>query len=297
MIIVGTDKRPPLLLADAWRDYIAEHCTRKGQEVRRVVYVARHWLRIMGADSEVATWRRRHVDDYAQRRAAEGVMAATIRREMCLQRAALNHEVKWERLEKIPHFEKPSGEARKRRPMTEEEYRRLMASPLPRRIRLFFVVAYNTGHRARAIEELTWDRVDLEARTLDFNVPGRPRNNKRRVSGFPIPDELLVRLMAAKAYRDLKAPDDPYVIGLGPRGIASTTYHACKDALRKVGINEEGLCRHTMRKMYVTERIKGGMNPEKVAALIADNVQTMRKSYSILNTEDLRETANFRRAA
>jgi hypothetical protein len=90
---------------------------------------------------------------------------------------------------------------------------------------------------------------------------------------------------------------DEYVIGLGPRGICSTTYHECKAALRAVGINEEGLCRHTVRKTFVTERIKAGLNPEKVAALIADNPQTMCKHYSIMNTEDLRDTANMRRAA
>jgi hypothetical protein len=40
-----------------------------------------------------------------------------------------------------------------------------------------------------------------------------------------------------------------------------------------------------------------GANPEKVAALIADNPVTMRRHYSILLTEDLRETANMRAAA
>lgn len=41
-------RRPPYYLLDAWRDYVHEHCRRKGQEVRRVVYIARDWLRVMG---------------------------------------------------------------------------------------------------------------------------------------------------------------------------------------------------------------------------------------------------------
>ena len=283
----------PLYLYDVWSAYIHEHAMPRQQDVRRVAYVARHWFRIMGPDAEPATWKRANVDQYTARRKAEGVQAATIRRELCIQQAALNHARKFERIEKVPHFEKPIGEPAKRRPMTDEEFRRLMASPMPRRVRLFFILAFNTGSRASAIEELTWDRVDLEGRTIDFNVPGRPRNNKRRVSGFPISDALYQRLVAAKAYRDLKTPDDPYVIGLSPRGLASTTYHACKEALRAVGINELGLCRHTLRKTFVTERIKAGKNPAKVAALIADNPNTMHRHYSILNTRDLREAAEL----
>jgi integrase len=282
---------PPTLL-QLWRDYIHEHARRKGQEINRIVYVAKHFLRIMGIDSTPGLWKRADVRAYEDQRKAEGVMASTIRREMCLQQASLNHARKWERIERVCHFEKPSGENRMRRPLTEEEFRRLMLSPLPRRIRMFFLMAYHTGHRAGAIEGLTWDRVDFGARTIDFNEPGMRRTNKRRVSGFPIPDELLPRLESAYARRA-----DDYVIGLGPRGKLSTTYHACKEALRAVGIDEAGICRHTIRKTFVTERIKLGANPEKVAALIADNPVTMRKHYSILNTEDLRATANMRAAA
>jgi integrase len=62
---------------------------------------------------------------------------------------------------------------------------------------MFYVMAYWTGHRARAIETLKWERVNFEARTIDFNEPGARRTNKRRVDGFPIPDELLPRLLAA----------------------------------------------------------------------------------------------------
>jgi integrase len=296
-IVYRPDFPKPFYLYDAWSDYIAEHCARKGQEVRRVVYVARHWLRIMGPDSEPATWKRATVDRYAEQRRAEGVMGSTIRREMSLQRAALSHAKKWERIDKVPHFEKPSGQGSIRRPMTEEEYARLMRSPLPRRVRMFYLLAYHTGHRARAIETLPWDRVDLERGTIDFNEPGARRTNKRRVDGFPMPDELRRRLVSAREYRDTFRPDDPYVIGLGPRGKCSTTYHDCKAALKAVGIDELGICRHTVRKTFVTERIKAGANPEKVAALIADNPVTMRKHYSVLLTEDLRATADFRSAA
>lgn len=288
--------RPPYLHADAWRDYVQERCRRLGQDVMRVCYVARHWLRIMGPDAEPNRWKIADVARYEDVRRSEGVMPTTIRREMCLMQAALNHNKKRERLERVPHFEKPSGEGRKRRALTENEFKRLMAAPMPYRIRLFLLLAFWTGHRSRAIETLTWARVNLEARTIDFNEPGARRTNKRRVDGFPIPDELYGRLVAAKARHDAKCPSDPYVIGFGPRGKPSTTYAECKAALRAIGIDELGICRHTLRKTFVTERIKLGANPEKIAALIGDNAGTMRKHYVSLQTDDLRGTANLRAA-
>lgn len=281
---------PPTHL-ELWRDYIHEHARRLGQDVQRLTYVALHWLRIMGIDSTPGEWKRAHTQRFVDARLAEGVKPTTIRRDMCLMQACLNHARKWERIEKVPHFEKPSGEGSKRRPLTEEEFARIMRQPMLGRVKRFFLLAYWTGHRSRAIEELTWDRVDFERRTLDFNVPGRRLHNKRRVSGFPIPDELLPRLEQWYALRK-----DDYVIGLGPRGKASTTYHAAKEVLRAAGINEAGICRHTLRKTFVTTRIVAGGNPEKVAALIADNPQTMRKHYSVLLAEDLRATANLRAA-
>ena len=283
----------PVTLLDAWRDYIHEHAKARGQEIRRLVYVAKPWLRIMGIDSTPGDWKRADVRHYVDTRRAEGKSDATIRRELCLQHAALNHELHWERIAKVCYFEKPSAGSKVRRPLTEEEYRRLMRSPLTFRLRMFFVMAYWTGHRARAIETLTWDRVHFDTRTIDFNEPGARRTNKRRVDGFPIPDELLPRLEAA--YQ--RPARDEYVIGRGPRGRVSTTYHQAKDALRAVGIDEVGICRHTLRKTFVTERIKAGGNPEKIAALIADNPATMRRHYSVLMSEDLRATANLRAAA
>lgn len=281
---------PPTLLG-IWQQYIHERARKLGQDINRVRYVAKGWLRVMGIDSTPGEWKRAQTALYADTRLAEGAKATTVRREMCLMQACMNHAKKWERIEKVPHFEKPSGESSKRRPLTEEEYARIMRQPMPARIRMFFLIAYWTGSRSRAIEELMWDRVDFERRTLDFNIPGRRLHNKRRVSGFPIPDGLLPRLEQAYARRQ-----NEYVIGLGPHGKCSTTYHACKDVLRAAGINEQGICRHTLRKTFVTERLKLDCNPEKVAALIADNPQTMRKHYSILMAEDLRATANLKAA-
>jgi peroxiredoxin len=94
----------------------------------------------------------------------------------------------------------------------------------------------------------------------------------------------------------MKCPDDPYVIGLGRAHDGKTpvsVYNEFKAALRVIGVDELGIACHSIRKMFVTERIKAGKNPEKIAALIADNPATMRRHYSMMVTNDLRDTAEL----
>ncbi len=280
---------PDATLANVYRSYVHEHVMRKGQDVPRVIAVARHFCEFFGWDRDAATLKLADFAALEDKRRADGVGATSVRREFTYHRAAVSHAFKRERVSKIPHIVMPEGTPAKRRPLSMAEYELLMKkAPMSYRTRMYFRMAFWTGHRASAIEQLTWDRVHFDSRTIDFNVPGMRITSKRRVDGFPIPDELMPLLLAAKERRESKQLDDPYVIGAG-----CNTYFVCKQALKSVGIHELGLCRHTLRKTFVTERIKAGKDPEKVAALIGDNAGTMRKSYLILQSEDLRASANL----
>lgn len=287
-----------LTVHKVFEHYIEHHASRKGQDVNRLRGTARHFETFF-LDRAVTTLKRADFRAYEDSRLAKGVKGTTVRKELTMFQAAMNHCVKWELLPACPKIEKPSAEGGKRRPLTEEEFGRLMAQPLSFRAEMFFWLAYWTGARSKAIEHLTWDRVHFDTKTLDYNEPGQRKHNKRRVDGFPIPDELLPKLQAAYDRHLRERPDDPYVITRGSprRNQVATTYHQCKAALRAIGINENGICRHTLRKTFTTERLKEGHPPALVAALIGDKVDTMMKHYSHLLTEDLRGVANRRKAA
>ena len=45
---------------------------------------------------------------------------------------------------------------------------------------LFILIGLYTGRRKEAILSLRWPQVDLGAGRIDFEIPGRKRNNKRR---------------------------------------------------------------------------------------------------------------------
>jgi integrase len=65
----------------------------------------------------------------------------------------------------------------------------------------FLWLGLETAARCAAIRQLTWDRVDWQTKTIDFNVPGRKRTKKRRAV-VPISRalEAPLRRMQAEAF-------------------------------------------------------------------------------------------------
>ena len=62
---------------------------------------------------------------------------------------------------------------------------------------LFILIGLYTGRRKEAILSLRWPQVDLHAGTIDFEVAGRRRTNKKR-GMIPIPPRLLPHLRRAR---------------------------------------------------------------------------------------------------
>jgi integrase len=284
----------PQNLIDVHRFYLRERLARRGSNVSRPRASFRNINEFFGpaadpTDLKLVDWQR-----YEDHRYAQGVKPPTVRREITFHQAAMRHALKRERIAKVPHIEKPSGDViHERRAATQEEYRLLMGDgKMPYRIRMFFRLAYFTGHRAQAIEQLEWSRVDWQEGTLDFNLPGRIVKTKKRNGAFPIPDELLPFLQSAYKRHLDRFPSDPYVIGAGKRGGASSTGAECKAAWKSVGIDVDGLNRHCFRKTFITEKVKAGVPLPTAATLIGDRADTAGKHYFKVAPKDMRDAVN-----
>jgi heterodisulfide reductase subunit C len=123
-----------------------------------------------------------------------------VRKELGIYRAMVSHNFKYERVAAVPYIERPEGQgsasaARSRRRSSARCWR----CPSATGCGSSCTSRAWTGHRKRAIETLTWNRVDLEQRIINFNDPTMRLTKKRRVDGFPIPEDLHRRLTAAKA--------------------------------------------------------------------------------------------------
>lgn len=274
---------------DVARSYVVEHVIPAKCDLKRSAYCLGLAMSVWGPRHDARKLTRADGRLYAQVREKDGVKSATIRREMAIIGAALRHAVKEERLVKAPKFAMPAQSSPRIRWLTPEEWARLRCTPKPARIQRFLLIAFGTGVRSRAIEELQWSRVDFANRTMDFRVPGVVYKNKRRPIA-PINDELLPRL---QAMYDRRNPADPYVIGLGPRGKPSCTYAGVKEALAAIGIREAGVARHVARHSFCSWRVQKGFSYAHIGALVGDTAGMIERVYGHLSPHHLMAASNL----
>lgn len=120
------------------------------------------------------------VKDYGKRRPR--CSAYTIRNELAIIRAALNHAEKNKLIGKAPFIEMPKLPPKPVRYLTKDQFRALVAAAHAPHVALFMKLAVATGARSTAMLELTWDRVDFVRGIIDFNPPGRVQTSKYRAT-------------------------------------------------------------------------------------------------------------------
>lgn len=220
---------------------------------------------------------------YAELRANDGVQDGTIRREIAVLRAALNWSAKqqppW--IARAPFIEAPPAPPPRSRWLSREEVARLMrACERTPHLHLFVMLAYYTAARSGAILDLTWDRVDFEARRIEYDRPGRQRNNKRRAV-VPIAPELLGALQTARLHATCSS-----VIEYRGRAVASVK-KAFGEATRRAGV--EDCSPHVLRHTAATHMVTAGVPLRQVARLLGDTEATIERVYGKHDPDFLRE--------
>lgn len=140
-----------------------------------------------------------------------------------------------------------------------------------KRTALFVLLALNTAARAESIESLTWDRVDLRRRLIDFRDKGRKVTKKRRV---PVP--ISARLFRPLA-REWIAQGRPQV---GPvlRSFGSTRKGF--EWISKHLFPGLGLTRHDLRRTWATLAAQNGVSMFDIAGVLGDTLPTVEKHYA-----------------
>lgn len=223
---------------------------------------------------------------YTELRAKEGVADGTIRREIAVLRAALNWSAKqqppW--IARAPFIEAPPAPPPRSRWLTREEVARLMrACERTPHLYLFVMLAYYTAARSGAILDLAWDRVDFEARRIEYDRPGRRRTNKRRAI-VPIAPELMGALQTARGYATCNS-----VIEYRGRPVASVK-KAFGEAAHRARLAD--CSPHTLRHTAATHMVTAGVPLRQVARLLGDTEATVERVYGKHDPDFLREAVN-----
>ncbi|MGB9154306.1 MAG: site-specific integrase [Alphaproteobacteria bacterium] len=302
------------LIATALRWYVQERVSELanpdifGRAVKNLID-------FFGAKAPVATITPQLLKQYAQRRKRkvrtyktnEGIKkvtdnkpisSATIRRELVVLAAALNHAVKNGRLTLTPKIIlPPSGQSRTRY-LDHKEIEQLLAACVAPHIRMFVLLALNTGARRGAILDLRWPQVDMVNRIIYLNPEGRAQTSKRRAI-VPINDSLYDALLKAKdsAKEQLEkrqeegdhSPACPHVITYRNAPVLNIK-KGFKESCNRAGLTE--VMPHTLRHTAGTLMALAGIDLFLIAKVLGHSVQKTTELYAHHRPEYLRDAVN-----
>lgn len=263
--------------------YLADRRDREMPGADRLMWAHKPLIRILGVKPpEAITEAECH--RYAARRRKEGVVDGTVRTELAALKAALRWAVGRERgfIAEAPTISMPPRPEARIRWLTREEAGRLLAACGTPHVRLFVTIALNTAARSGAILAMTWDRVDLPNRVIDFREPGRAQTRKRRKL-VRINETLAAALTEAHAF----ATTD-YVIEWAGGPIVRMK-NGFKRATHRAGL--PGVTPHVLRHTAVTWMLQAGVSIWEAAGMAGMTAEMVERVYGHAHPDYMRNAA------
>lgn len=209
------------------------------------------------------------------------VSVATVNREMALIRAILNAAAaEWGWLEVAPKVLMRKIEQADPRWLTRPQFAALVAQ-LPAHSADMARFAVATGLRRANITGLTWDRVDLQARTA--YIPGSQAKGKRGIA-VPLNTDVL------KVLRDRQGKHATHVFSFRGRPIEQIMTKRWRAACVNVGL--AGLRFHDLRHTWASWQAQAGTPLYALRELGGWASDAMVKRYSHLSPGDLAQYAD-----
>jgi integrase len=294
-----------ILITDVLADYAQEH----GAET------AAPWRIAAAIKGLVPFWQGLTVADVTRETCrafakSRGRSAGTVRRELGVLRAAINHEHKSGRLTRVVAVHLPDRPEPRDRWLTRAEVARLVAGALGftfakcsdlhsreqkwvvcdreaalarLHLPLFVLLGVYTGARKEAILSLRWSQVDVNAGRIDYQVPGARRTNKRRAR-IPIPAKLLGHLRRAK----LRGTQIGFVVHDNGRRLADVK-RGFSSACRRAGLDD--VTPHVLRHTCATWLMQRGVPMWEAAGFLGMSLETLERVYGHHSPDYLKSAA------
>jgi len=275
---IHTNQRPAgprdpaqIFITDVLDDYAREH----GPDTAKPQVLASCVTRL------VAFWQGKFVADITRvscklYQRARQRSAGTIRRELGVLRAAINHAHREGRITRTVTVWLPDSPEGRERWLTRAEalalYRASMREPKVRlHLPLFILAGLYTGQRKDAILSLRWAQVDLERGLINFHTPGATVTNKRRAHQ-PISAPLLRRLKRER----WRGTDLGYVIHENGQRLKDIK-RGFKSACARAGLAD--VTPHTLRHTCVTWLMQRGVPIWEVSGFVGMSRATIERVY------------------
>jgi integrase len=219
------------------------------------------------------------VNQYADKRADEGMSKASINRELAFLRLAYNLTRKAGKLkaEMIPYIEMLPENNRRTGFFEQEQYEAVLSN-LPDYLKGILTMGYWTGMRKQEILGLTWDKVDWFAKQISLE---RTKNGEDRT--LFLHDELYTMMLDQSKQRVEGCPFVFHRYGERIQSFGKAWHTACKEA------GYDGKLVHDLRRTGVRNLIRAGV-PQSVAMKISGHKDArIFARYNIVDTRDVAE--------
>lgn len=265
--------------------YLREHASRR-MHYRRYKNMVEN-LKAFFGDPKLHHVTPKTIVAFKNKRYADGVMPATINRELAVLKKAFNlacREWEWVRDNPVCRVSMEREQNTRDRWLTEEEEGRLLKIA-PLWLRELVLFAANTGMRRGEILALNWNGVDFVRRTVTVF---RSKNGERRT----IPINQTVQGILTRRHET--RPDEPQtgeslVFGSGAQTHldGSNLRRAFTATLKAAKI--ENFHFHDLRHTFATRLVQAGVDLYKVQRLLGHKSPNMTQRYAHHFPESLRD--------
>lgn len=254
------------VVSDILADYSEEHAPHTASPAS-IGYAVKNLLPFFG-DLSVEEITKAKCQEYSKFR--KPAKNETIRKELNIFKAALNHDYEENRIEKVPPVWMPPPGESKDRWLTRKEAAALLleARKGPWYLPWFILISLYSGQRKGAVLNLTWDRVDLENGKINWQYG--IRTNKRRPKQ-PMPDELKMFLRYISRYgtRGFVLHKDGEKLGEIKKALSG--------ALKRAKIKD--VTPHTLRHTAVTWMLQSGTDIWSISGFTGISLKTIENTY------------------
>lgn len=171
----------------------------------------------------------------------------------------------------------PSRKPPRERYLTREEAKRLYDAAQSIHLKLFILIGLETGQRAGAILDLTWDRVDLDRGVLDFRNPEKGETKKRR-GVCRVGQTVVAALQDAKQF----ARTD-HVIEYRGKRLSRRIWNGFKKCAERAGV--PWAHPHTLKHTRISWMAEAGFTVDQIADYTDTTRDTVWRVYRKVNPD------------
>lgn len=223
------------------------------------------------------------MDDYREKRKAEGVTDATVNRELTIMRTAFHNARKRTppKVHNVPYFPMVKETHVRQGFLTDDQYTKLLEALEPE-LRPLFACAYMTGVRKSELLASEWDWVDFDAETI--SLPAHVCKNQDGRTVPIVPGDMRDMLLAAKQERDENWPKSKWVFNRSGKKITDFRT-GWATAVKAAGVPD--LTFHDLRRTAVRNMRRAGVPQIIRMAISGHKTDSMERRYNIVDGEDI----------